>query len=103
MKDKLSALETADGNSVRLDLWDACKAPLAQITMDRSLMVADLAKQAEAFDLPPGEDYALLRVSARPDGTELTERLSPETKLGDIPVGEDDVVRLQFAPALRGA
>ena len=94
---------TAAESTVVVDLTDECGAPLSRIGLDRDLSVGELASQAAAFDLPPGEDYALYRVATKADGTEAAERLAPGTRLGDISTEDDKVVRLRFAPALRGA
>ncbi len=88
---------------VLIDLADEAGVPLAQLTVSPDTTVGEMAAQYQVFGLPGGDSYALYRVSSRKDGTERVQRLAPDTRLGDIDVDTDDMLRLRFAPALRGA
>jgi hypothetical protein len=103
MADRLSALESEGIGAVTVDLSDEYGAPLYRIPLDGDLTVGELAAQAAAFELPEGEDYALYGVTPGPGRAESAQRLAPDTRLGQLPVPDDGIVRLRFAQALRGA
>jgi len=99
--DQITALATEV--AVCLDLTDEAGVPVGQITVSRSTTVGEIAAQAEAFGLPDGESYAIYRVGTGPDGSEKTQRLAGGTRLGDVDLGDEEVLRLRFAASLKGA
>lgn len=102
MSDQTIAAIAAEAG-VLVDLADEAGVPLAQMTVSPDTTVGEIAAQSGVFGLPEGDSYALYRITRRKDGTEKGHRLAPDTRLGDIDLGTDEMINLRFAPSLRGA